>query len=443
MLRFAVFGGLLASSLASSALAQQELWVEPLLGNDGNSGAYNQPLRSLTTAVALAGPNAKIHLLPGTYSTIQNGEAFPINLGMTPQANLVIRGLGDVVIDLNGGTATVFRAINGANGMRITNLTIRNSDQLGWWTRVFSSGSGVNSADAAMNVEIDRCRFENVNRGFVFWTGDVVTGWRVHDNLFVNLSNDAILEYSGTNEFFNNTFHTGLWKAYISDSTTSLAYNNLVVGFNIAFENNTSGAPLSRFQGNWAFNCTTIAQGAGFGGPLPASNVIGVDPRLVNPTAGDFHVQPTSPTIDAGVMTAFVRADNETNARVVDGDGDGLLEVDVGCYERTPIHLAANWDAQSRLMWIDGTTSLPGSFGFVLFSFDDGLMQFPGQGPILIDQASYVPFMLTGPLPQQWVFSLQNYVNPPGQRLVMQILGIGPNHVGSAVFGGNQVWVNL
>jgi hypothetical protein len=443
MLRFAVFSGLLASLLASAVLAQQELWVEPVLGNDGNSGAYDQPLRSLTTAASLAGPNAKIHLLPGTYGALQTGEVFPINLGMTPQANLVVRGIGDVVFDLSGAAATVFRTVNGADGMRITNLTIRNSDQTGWWTRVFSSGSGVNSADAAMNVEIDRCRFENVNRVFVLWTSDVVTGWRVHDNLFVNCSNDAILEYSGTNEFSNNTFYGGLYKAYISDSTTSLAFNNLVVGYNIAFENNTSGAPVSRFQGNWMFNCATVAQGAGFGGALPPSNVIGVDPLFVNPIAGDFHVQPTSTTIDAGVMPAFVRADNETNSRVVDGDGDGLLEIDIGCYERTPLHLSVNWDVQNRLMWLDGTTSLPGTFAFVLFSFDDGLVQVPGQGPILVDQTSYLQFLLTGPLPQQWVFSLQGYMNPPGQRLVMQILGIGPNHVGGALFGGNQVWVNL
>ena len=63
--------------------------------------------------------------------------------------------------------------------------------------------------------------------------------------------------------------------------------------------------------------------------------------------------------------------------------------------------------------------------------------------PILIDQASYVGFFLQGPLPNQWVVPFVNYAWPPGQRLVVQILGIDSSHVGSALFGGNQVWVQL
>jgi hypothetical protein len=154
-------------------------------------------------------------------------------------------------------------------------------------------------------------------------------------------------------------------------------------------------------------------------------------------------VLPTSPTIDAGVLGTLARADLDANARLVDGDGDGMLEADVGCYERTPVHLSVNWDTTNLLMWIDGTSTLPGSYGFVLFSFDDGLVSVPGQGPILIDQASFIPFWLSGPLNNQWVISLSGYQWPPGQRFVMQILGVGPNHVGSALFGGNQVWVQL
>jgi len=433
---------LIICSLAATAAAQ-EIWVDPLNGVDTDPGTYNQPLRRLTAALGLAGPGAKIQLLPGLYGPMHNAEALPMDIGMIPQAGLVIRGIGNVVFDLAGSTGTIFRLINGASGARITNLTIQNTDQLGWWTRAINSGSGVNAGNAAMNVEIDRCRFLNINRGIVLWTGDNVTGWQIHDNLFFNCSNDAILEYSGTNDVYNNTFHTGTWKAYISDSTTSRIHNNLIVGYNIAFENNVSGAPLSRFQGNWLYQCTTNAQGGGMAGTLPATNVIGVDPLLVNPAGGDFHVQAASQTIEAGVLGTFARADLDANSRIVDGDGDGLLEVDVGCYETTPIHLAVNWDPLTQLMWFNGTTTLPGSYGFVLFSFDDGLISFPGQGPILLDQPSLIPFSLSGPLPNQWVISLAGYIPPPGQRFVVQILGIGPSHVGGAVFGGNQVWVQL
>lgn len=429
--------------LAVAASAQQELWVEPAIGLDTNPGTYDQPLRTLTTAVALAGAGAKIHLLAGTYGPAHNGEVLPITFGATAQAGLIVRGVGSAVFDLGGATSTVFRFVNGASGMRLTNVTVQNTDQAGWWTRVINSGTAVNSGNAAMNVEIDRCRFVNVNRGIVLWTADVVTGWQIHDNLFVNCSNDAILEYSGTNDVHANTFHGGTWKAYISDSQTSRCHDNLVVACNIGFENNSPGAPLSRYQGNWLWQCTIPVQGPGMAGTLPVTNRIGIDPQLVNPAGGDYHVQPTSPTIDAGVLGTFARADLDANSRLVDGDGDGVLEQDVGCYETTPLHLAVTWDTLTGLMWFQGTSTLPGSYGFVLFCFDDGLTTLPGQGPILIDQATFVPFWLSGPLPAQWVISLLGSTWPPGQRFVVQILGVGPNHVGGALFGGNQVWVQL
>lgn len=434
---------ILACTLATAVTAQQELWVEPAAGLDTNPGTYTQPLRTLTTAVGLAGVGDRIHLLAGTYGPTQNGEVFPIRLGTNAQTGLVVRGIGNVVFDLGGSAQTVFTLAQGASGARITNLTIQNTDQAGWWTRVINSGSGVNSASPALNVEIDRCRFVNCNRVFVLWTADNVTGWQVHDNLFVNCGNDAILEYTGTNDFYNNTFHTGAFKAYISDSTTSRCHNNLIVAYATGLENNSSGAPLGRYQGNWLYQCTVPLSGVGMAGTLPVSNRIGTNPLLSNPAAGDYHVQANSPTIDAGVLGTFARADLDANSRLVDGNVDGVLQADVGCYERSPVHLSVNWDVQNRLMWIDGTSTIPGTFGFVLFSFDDGIATFPGQGPILVDQASFVPFFLSAPLPQQWVLSFNSYVWPPGQRLVMQILGIGPNHVGSALFGGNQVWVQF
>ncbi len=88
--------------------------------------------------------------------------------------------------------------------------------------------------------------------------------WMAYSSFFSRLANDAILEYSGNNEVYNNTFVTGTWKAYISDSTTSLCYNNLIVGYNIAFENNASGNNPARYQANWLWQCTTATAGAGF-----------------------------------------------------------------------------------------------------------------------------------------------------------------------------------
>jgi hypothetical protein len=423
------------------AHAQQELWVDPVLGSNANPGTFAQPLQTLTQAVSLAGPNTAIELLPGRYGPLVNGETLPLTLGGAQQ-NLVIRGIGTVVIDLGGSVNPLFRLVTGADGARITNLTITNSDQVQWWTRAVNSGSGVNSGNAAANVEFDRCRFVNINRGFVLWTSDNVQGWRIHDNLFVNCTNDAILEYSGNNEIYNNTFVTGTWKAYISDSPTSHCYNNLIVGYNIAFESNNAANNVARYQSNWIWQTTTVAQGQGMAAGLPPGNVVGQDPLLVNPGAGDYHPTAGSPLVDAGTPAIFARADLDGVSRIVDSDHNGSLLPDVGCYESTPVHLGATWDPVARLLFVNANSSVPGAFGFVLFCFDDGLVQVPGQGPILIDQATFIPAWLTSPLPGNWVLNLNG--SPPfapGQRLVMQAIAIVPG--ATALCGSNQVWTQL
>ncbi len=427
--------------VASLATAQQELWVDPVLGNNANPGSYSAPLQTITQAVALAGAGAQILLLPGSYGPNANGETLPITLGQVAQPGVVLRGIGAVTIDLAGSASTVFRLVNGAHNCRITNLTVTNSDRTGWWTRAVSSGTGAGSGNAANGVEIDRCRFVHINRGIVLWVQDNVQGWRVHDNLFDDCSNDAILEYAGNNEFTHNTFVTGAWKAYISDSPTSLCANNLIAGYNIAFECNNAAASPARFRNNWLWQCTTNAQGAGFAGGVPATNVVGVDPQLVNPAGGDYHPAPTSPLREAGDPAVFLRADLDGVARLVDSDHNGTLLPDVGCYESTPVALQAAWLAGQTVLSITLTSSVANSFGFVFFAFDDGLIQIPGWGPILLDPLTASPFYLAGLLPQAWPLVFQGVVVPPGTRLVMHGLGLVPGT--PHLLGSNQVWVQL
>lgn len=59
------------------------------------------------------------------------------------------------------------------------------------------------------------------------------------------------------------------------------------------------------------------------------------DPMFVNPTLGDYHLQPASPCIDAGdPLGAFVGAkDLDDNIRIWDGNNDSLAVVDCGVYE--------------------------------------------------------------------------------------------------------------
>jgi hypothetical protein len=76
---------------------------------------------------------------------------------------------------------------------------------------------------------------------------------------------------------------------------------------------------------------------AGVGGPGPGD--IRVDPLFVNPDDPDFanvdlSLDPASPVIDQGDNTIVqAQQDIAGNPRIVDGDGSGTDEVDMGAYE--------------------------------------------------------------------------------------------------------------
>ncbi|RKY15328.1 MAG: hypothetical protein DRP82_01970, partial [Planctomycetota bacterium] len=63
------------------------------------------------------------------------------------------------------------------------------------------------------------------------------------------------------------------------------------------------------------------------------------DPLFVNATGGDFHLQGSSPCIDAGddsLVPDSVTTDLDGNRRIVDGNNDGTATVDIGAYEYQP-----------------------------------------------------------------------------------------------------------
>ena len=60
---------------------------------------------------------------------------------------------------------------------------------------------------------------------------------------------------------------------------------------------------------------------------------ISAEPAFVSATGDDFHLQPSSPAIDAGESTGAPAVDIDGESRPVDGDGDGVARVDMGADE--------------------------------------------------------------------------------------------------------------
>jgi hypothetical protein len=60
---------------------------------------------------------------------------------------------------------------------------------------------------------------------------------------------------------------------------------------------------------------------------------ISADPLFVSATGHDFHLQRSSPAIDAGESSGAPTVDIDGESRPVDGDGDGAARVDMGADE--------------------------------------------------------------------------------------------------------------
>lgn len=415
-----------------SPLMAQAVYVDATRGNDAWSGTATAPVRSLTRGLGLAGAGSTILVYAGVYGVATTGEVLPLAFGtLFPQQGVTLRGTGGVVLDCGGVGGAALKVGPQASGGRITGITFRNMGSSDWYARVIEAGS-YKGPGSATGFEIDRCRFENVNRGVLIWENSPpVTGWRVHSNVFANLANDGVNDFfaGSSNEIFLNTFVGNLQIGITSDGATSKVFDNVLVGCRVGI-----GAGTTQVAGNFllndVWNCQIPWQGIG----APPGN-LALDPRFVNQSAGDFHLLATSPLIDAGVLPTLLRGDYDGNSRAIDSNLDGSIAPDLGAFERTP--LAATGSYANSTLNIGVTCSVPSlPFAVVGFALDDGIIQVPGWSPILLDPATLFT-TVTGSLPLQLTFP--NLVLPPGLPVVVQAFTIAPSTPG--LVPGNQVWI--
>ena len=112
------------------------------------------------------------------------------------------------------------------------------------------------------------------------------------------------------------------------------------------------------------YSCVPVMVSSGSSG----HNVVG-DPRFEDAAAGDWRLAVGSPCIDAGKgdfdsAVSDVTRDLELNDRVVDGDGDGVAQADMGCYEmpyREVTDLIVNLSAAKTVLPTPGTATFTAS----------------------------------------------------------------------------------
>jgi parallel beta-helix repeat protein len=104
---------------------------------------------------------------------------------------------------------------------------------------------------------------------------------------------------------------------------------------------------------------------------------ISADPKFQSPAAGDYHLTAGSPAIDAGISDpAIATTDLDGNPTPLDGNGDGTVAFDLGCYEapgtgdfipptttavRSPAPNASGWNSGNVAVALSATDNIGGT----------------------------------------------------------------------------------
>ncbi|MFZ3211357.1 MAG: carboxypeptidase regulatory-like domain-containing protein [Terriglobales bacterium] len=146
-------------------------------------------------------------------------------------------------------------------------------------------------------------------------------------------------------------------------------FNNLLIGpsgQNAVYCDGTYQQQSPTFANNDASSPGGTGLAGTCSGQSSQNGNISADPQFVNASAGNFHLQLTSPAVDAGTNSApdLPQTDYAGNPRILDGNNDCVSTVDIGAYE---LVLSANVSFSTNTLTFAsqpiGTSSNPQSVG--------------------------------------------------------------------------------
>lgn len=133
-----------------------DLFVDVTTGDDANDGTAENPLKTITAALAKAADGAVITVAAGRYSA-ESGETFPIDLSSKFGITLRGAGAGDTVLDATGVEDTRVIDIRGSAFIRVEDLMVKGA-RLVTPSGGFRSGAGANVQYSGA-VDFVRCTF--------------------------------------------------------------------------------------------------------------------------------------------------------------------------------------------------------------------------------------------------------------------------------------------
>jgi parallel beta helix pectate lyase-like protein len=287
---------------AGASTTQVELIVNGTLTVAGTPTA---PVifRSLSGNTGAAGEWYGIELEPGAAaatftSAVVRNASWALRSRMTASPLMITRSTfrdnNYTAVDVMAGSATLdgYVAENNGNGLNIsaaatgvvvTNCLIQGNDV---------DGISYSTQQSPAVVNVQNCTINGNTRGVDVVDAVQGSAVNVRNSIVTNNSLAGVRRFSTT-----------------SPATVTVSYSN-VWG-----------------NGNNNVNYQNVTLGTG---------LLSANPQYVNPTAGDFHLQASSVSIDSGIGTGAPDHDLDFRARPVDGDGladpDGS-EFDMGAYE--------------------------------------------------------------------------------------------------------------
>jgi parallel beta-helix repeat protein len=195
------------------------LYVNPMTGNDTNTGSRLSPFKSLTRALKVTKIPTIIHLESGTYNAA-SGEVFPLIIlgGVTVVGNEANKGVGIVISGSGEYQSPSFGIQN------ITLLLVDNASLLGVTvTNPSAKGTGIWIESAAPTLSNNT--LSNCGREGVFTTGTAKPA--ILDNIFVqNTASGLVMAGHSQGEVRRNVFQRNPLGIAISDFAVPTIANN-------------------------------------------------------------------------------------------------------------------------------------------------------------------------------------------------------------------------
>ncbi|QLE55992.1 DUF1565 domain-containing protein [Nostoc sp. TCL26-01] len=214
------------------------LFINPVTGNDSNTGSRLSPFKTLTRALK-ATPPIIIQLAAGTYSAA-SGEIFPLVIpeGVTVVGNEANKGV-EIVISGGGEYQSSSFGVQNVSIVLLNNASLRGVTV----TNPITKGSGVWVESTAPSIANNT--FTNCGREGIFTSGTAKPS--IVDNVFVqNAASGLFMARNSKGEVLRNVFQKSPLGIAVSDFAAPLLANNKLSDNRTAIALSRNAQPVLR-----------------------------------------------------------------------------------------------------------------------------------------------------------------------------------------------------